>query len=93
MDKEYTWFLDDLYYLEKYFKQTRKDEKKMMSTEPRKFWMITGDGNAPKVRHYSKQEAVREAERLAKAHPGVEFFVMETVEMLTQPTGFVRHKF
>jgi len=86
----YTWYNDNEYYLEKYFK---KEQMKMTATEPRKFWMITGEGNAPKVRHYNRKEAVTEAERLAKAYPGVEFFVMETVEMMTQPIAFVRHKF
>ncbi len=85
-----TWYNDDFYYINKYF---RKEKVKVSNTSPQKFWLITGDGNAPKVRHYSKREAVAEAERLAKAHPGIEFFVMESVEMLTQPTGFVRHKF
>ena len=86
----YTWYIDGCYYISKY---PRKEKDKMTTMEPRKFWMITGDGNAPKVRHYNKREAVAESERLAKAYPGVEFFVLETVEMMTQPTGFVRHKF
>lgn len=68
-------------------------ENKMGNTEPKKFWMITGEGNAPKVRHYNRQDAVDEASRLAKSYPGKEFFVMETVEMLTQPSGVVRHRF
>lgn len=63
-----------------------------METNTKKFWMITGDRNSPKVRHTNRQEAVREAERLAKANPGTQFFVLEAVEMLTQPTGFVRQK-
>ena len=70
-----------------------KGENEMNNTEPKKFWMITGDGNAPKVRHYNRQDAVNEAARLAIANPGKEFFVMETVEMLTQPSGVVRHRF
>jgi hypothetical protein len=85
-----TWYIDDYYYISKYF---RKEQDKMTTMEPRKFWMITGDGNAPKVRHFNRKEAVTEAERLARAYPGVEFFIMETVEMMTQPTSFVRHKF
>jgi hypothetical protein len=63
-----------------------------MENSSKKFWMITGDGNSPKVRHANRQDAVREAERLAKANPGIQFFVLEAVEMLTQPTGFVRQK-
>ena len=61
--------------------------------EPKKFWMITGDGNAPKVRHYNMGEAQKEANRLAVAYPGTEFFIMETVEMVKQPNGIVRHRF
>lgn len=64
----------------------------MYNTQSKKFWMVTGDGNAPKVRHNTFQDASREAERLARAYPGNEFFVLESVEMLTQPTGFVRQK-
>lgn len=84
------WYLDDQYYISKYFMKNQEKDKQM--TQTRKFWMITGDGNSPKVRHFNRQEAVREAERLAKANPGTEFFVLEAVEMLTQPTGFVRQK-
>ena len=73
--------------------EIEKGEKELTNTEPKKFWMITGDGNAPKVRHANRQDAVNEATRLAKANPGKEFFVMETVEMLTQPSGVVRHRF
>jgi hypothetical protein len=80
------WYNDDTYYINKYFTK----EKDM--TQTRKFWMITGDGNSPKVRHANRQDAVREAERLAKSNPGIEFFVLEAVEMLTQPIGFVRQK-
>ena len=94
MDRDYHWYADDLYYLEKYFEPLiQKQEKGTdMTNNTKKFWMITGDGNSPKVRHTNRQDAVREAERLAKTHPGIEFFVLEAVEMLTQPTGFVRQK-
>lgn len=73
--------------------EIEKGEQEMNDTEPKKFWMITGDGNAPKVRHANRQDAVNEATRLAKANPDKEFFVMEAVEMLTQPSGVVRHRF
>ena len=85
------WFLDDHCHIANYFMKKQQEEKDMTHTT-QKFWMITGDGNSPKVRHYNRQDAAREAERLAKAHPGVEFFVLEAVEMMTQPTGFVRQK-
>lgn len=70
-------------------KEIEKGENEMNKTEPKKFWMISGDG----VRHYNRQDAVNEATRLAKTYPGIEFFVMESVEMLTQPSGVVRHRF
>ena len=74
-------------------KEMENEENEMNNTEPKKFWMITGDGNAPKVRHHNRQDAVNEASRLAKANPDKEFFVMEAVEMLIQPSGVVRHYF
>lgn len=88
MDRDYISLWNRLRQLE-----VIVEEEEMNSTEPKKFWMITGDGNAPKVRHFNRQDAVNEATRLAKANPGTEFFVMESVEMLTQPSGVVRHRF
>ena len=81
------WSIDE--QLRMYIQEINK-EKDMTQTQTRKFWMITGDGNSPKVRHTNRQEAVREAERLAKSNPGIEFFVLESVEFITQPTGVVR---
>jgi hypothetical protein len=83
------WFLD-YHCIKEHFGNIREKEKDM--TQTRKFWMITGDGNSPKVRHTNRQDAVREAERLAKSNPGIEFFVLESVELITQPTGVVRQK-
>lgn len=74
------------------YKSNQSNEGANMTNTAKKFWMITGDGNSPKVRHTNRQDAVNEAERLAKHNPGTEFFVLEAVEMLTQPTGFVRQK-
>lgn len=101
MDQYYNIFpvLDRYYddcwgsHMDIIMKEIEKGENEMNKTEPKKFWMITGDGNAPKVRHYNRQDAVNEATRLAKNYPGIEFFVMESVEMLTQPSGVVRHRF
>lgn len=88
MDRDHNiWWAYDI------ISEIKNEENKMNNTEPKKFWMITGDGNAPKVRHANRQDAVNEATRLAKANPDKEFFVMETVEMLTQPSGVVRHRF
>lgn len=43
-----------------------------------KFWMIVGSGT-PTYRHPTKHLAWLEAERLAKASPGTEFVVLESV--------------
>lgn len=55
-----------------------------------KFWMITGDGNQPRVRHTNKKLATDEAERLARDNPGVKFYVLEAVEVFEQPSGVRR---
>ena len=44
-----------------------------------KFWMVYRDGQgytAPTVKHYTEDEAMKEAERLAIANPGQIFHVM-----------------
>lgn len=58
----------------------------------KKFWMITGYGNQPRVRHTSKQLADDEAERLARANPGTKFYVLEAVEVFEQPSVIRREK-
>lgn len=58
----------------------------------KKFWMITGDGNQPRVRHTNKKLATNEAERLARANPGTKFYVLEAVEVFEQPSGILREK-
>jgi len=73
--------------LSMYVQKTNKENDRT-----RKFWMITGDGNSPKVRHANRQDAICEAERLAKANPSIEFFVLESVELIMQPIGVVRQK-
>lgn len=41
------------------------------------FFMVYGDGRgAPTMKHASKAEAQREAERLARNYPGIKFFVL-----------------
>ena len=93
MDRDYDVWLMWRNRIDYEIENEKNEENEVNNTEPKKFWMITGDGNAPKVRHANRQDAVNEATRLAKANPGKEFFVMETVEMLTQPSGIVRHRF
>lgn len=68
-----------------------KGEPKMNNTS-KKFWMITGDQNSPKVRHANLASAQAEATRLARAYPGTEFFVLEAVELVHQPSGVQRQR-
>jgi hypothetical protein len=72
--------------------QMKKGETKMNAPQPKKFWMITGSGNMPKIRHQSMQDAQDEAKRLARANPGIEFYLLEAVEVFHQPTGVVRNR-
>lgn len=46
-----------------------------------KFWMVWNpDGGKPQYRHSYKVNALAEAERLAKTHPGETFYVLEATE-------------
>lgn len=46
------------------------------------FFMVYGMGQRqPTVRHKSIGSATREAERLAREHPGIEFYVLVTVSV------------
>lgn len=57
-----------------------------------KFWMIVGDGNNPRVRHYTHKTAIEEANRLALAYPGIEFFILEAIESFSVKPGVTRKK-
>jgi len=47
-----------------------------------KFFMIYGEGQrAPTVKHEHLLGATREAERLCRANPGIEFYVMMPVSV------------
>lgn len=49
-----------------------------MSNKP--FWMVYGMGQGgPTYRHHSLESAKTEATRLARANPGVQFFILETI--------------
>ena len=51
-----------------------------MKQRNRRFWMVYGDGQrGATFKHRSKEEAEREAQRLAQAMPGTRFFVLKTV--------------
>lgn len=52
---------------------------------PEQFWMVAGSGPSL-YRHGTKEEADREAERLAHKSPGTAFFVMEAVTMFRKVT-------
>ena len=78
-----------------YMKKLEQDqikENKMNAPQPKKFWMITGSGNMPKIRHTDMQAAQAEATRLARANPGTEFFALEATEVFHQPLGVVRNR-
>jgi hypothetical protein len=46
----------------------------------RTFWLVWKDnGGIPTVPHDSLDSAKREAERLARMHPGSKFYVLQTV--------------
>jgi hypothetical protein len=52
-----------------------------MSGQADPFWLVwspTGS-NPPQYRHPSEEGAEQEAERLARAHPGSEFIVLQSV--------------
>lgn len=51
-----------------------------MADRPKPFWMVKGHGPASAI-HHSRSAAEAEAQRLARTHPGNEFFVMEAVAM------------
>lgn len=44
-----------------------------------RFWMVTGAMNAPRIRHATFADANAEAQRLATANPGTEFYVLEAI--------------
>jgi hypothetical protein len=47
-----------------------------------RFFMIYGNGqSAPTVKHHNIEAATREAERLSRSNPGIEFFVMMPVSV------------
>lgn len=58
----------------------------MMTQHRVEFWMVWREGsNGSRVKHFTKQEALREADRLAKAYRGDTFFVLKTTAALRAP--------
>ncbi len=55
----------------------------MSATKP--FWLVWNpDGNSPRFQHPTEQSARTEAERLARANPGNQFVVLESVAAYTR---------
>ena len=52
-----------------------------MNDDNEVFWMVwSPQGNSPTVRHSMPDKAAKEAQRLARAHPDREFYVLEALE-------------
>lgn len=50
--------------------------------DTRVFWMVYGLGQgAPIAQHVTRESAETESKRLARSHPGIKFFVLETVSV------------
>jgi len=58
----------------------------------RDFWIVWSPGGErpPQCRHYSQADAVRKAERLARANPGQRFFALMAVTVSIVPTTMTR---
>ena len=52
---------------------------------PKRIWMVKGDGPAVAI-HHDRATAENEAKRLAGMHPGVDFYVMESVTLYRRVT-------
>lgn len=44
-----------------------------------KFWVVWGGTNPPTYKHKSKDSAQKEAERLSKSNPNIDFYVLEAI--------------
>ncbi|MEM9423045.1 MAG: hypothetical protein AAF986_11220 [Pseudomonadota bacterium] len=63
-------------------------------SEKYKFWMVWREGSpTTRFRHSFKEDAEREAERLANLNPGETFYVLKTVAAMTvEKQPIRRHK-
>lgn len=63
-----------------------------MSREIDKFWLVWRAGSPmTKFRHFEKQSAVGEAERLARQNPGETFYVLKTTAAVEAELPPVTH--
>lgn len=59
-----------------------------IDTVERQFWCVWNPRhNVPRVKHWSHEAAVAEAERLSSANRGQAFYVLEQVGRATVETG------
>lgn len=55
-------------------------------TQPVVFYMVwTKTGWPPRKQHHTRQEAEKEADRLARRHPGKKFIVLQAVAKVAVP--------
>lgn len=53
----------------------------MGNEEVERYWMVHGIGmRMPTVKHFSREKARNEAQRLARESPGVTFVVLEAIQ-------------
>lgn len=57
-------------------------KKVLRSETPLKFWIVWNDmtDKPPVIRHFYRDKAIKEAERLAENNPGLKFIVCESVD-------------
>lgn len=57
-----------------------------MSAERTEFWLVWRErGGSPTHQHWTKDEAIHEAERLARLQPGDVFYIMKSTAALVAP--------
>lgn len=56
-------------------------------SETQVFYMVySPEGGAPTMQHYSYSDAKQEAERLARKHPGRQFYLLESKHLMKAET-------
>ncbi|MDX9896338.1 MAG: hypothetical protein RBS34_12870 [Desulfofustis sp.] len=68
-------------HLNDHFREKLKREKEMLQ-QNNTFWLVWNpNGRQPLVRHPTEEVARREAERLARKHPGDTFYVLQAMDV------------